>query len=108
MKKVLFATTAMMLTGGMALADVTISGNGRFGLLYQETTVDTDTETTISYRLRFNIDASKETDSGVTFGGRIRMQYDNGELTRSLLNEAELSSTRRHADLHRRARQAPR
>ena len=27
MKKVLFATTAMMLTGGMALADVTISGS---------------------------------------------------------------------------------
>ncbi len=79
MKKVLFATTAMMLTGGMALADVTISGNGRFGLLYQETPADTDTETTVSYRLRFNIDASKETDSGVTFGGRIRLQYDNGD-----------------------------
>lgn len=79
MKKVLFATTAMMLTGGMALADVTISGNGRFGLLYQETNRDTDTETTVSYRLRFNIDASKETDSGVTFGGRIRMQYNSGD-----------------------------
>lgn len=79
MKKVLFATTALMLTGSMALADVTIGGNGRFGLLYQETSRDTDTETTISYRLRFNIDASKETDSGVTFGGRIRMQYNSGD-----------------------------
>jgi len=91
MKKVLFATTAMMLTGGMALADVTISGNGRFGLLYQETSGrDTDTETSVSYRLRFNIDASKETDSGVTFGGRIRLQYDNSDedsVSSPLLNE---------------------
>ena len=79
MKKVLFATTALMLTGGMAMAEVTIGGNARFGLLYQETDRDTDTETTISYRLRFNIDASKETDSGVTFGGRIRMQYNSGD-----------------------------
>jgi outer membrane protein OmpU len=79
MKKVLFATTALMLTGGMAMAEVTIGGNARFGLLYQETARDTDTETTISYRLRFNIDASKETDSGVTFGGRIRMQYNSGD-----------------------------
>jgi outer membrane protein OmpU len=91
MKKVLFATTAMMLTGGMALADVTISGNGRFGLLYQETPSDTDTETSVSYRLRFNIDASKETDSGVTFGGRIRLQYDNSDedsTASPILNEA--------------------
>lgn len=80
MKKVLFATTALMLTGGMAMAEVTIGGNARFGLLYQETDRDTDTETTISYRLRFNIDASKETDSGVTFGGRIRMQYNSGDI----------------------------
>jgi outer membrane protein OmpU len=79
MKKVLFATTALMLTGGMAMAEVTIGGNARFGLLYQETDRDTDTETTISYRLRFNIDASKETDSGVTFGGRIRMQYNSSD-----------------------------
>ncbi len=79
MKKVLFATTAMLLTGGMAMAEVTIGGNGRFGLLYQETDRETDTETTVSYRLRFNIDASKETDTGVVFGGRIRMQYNSGD-----------------------------
>ena len=79
MKNVLIASTALLLTGGAALADVTISGNGRFGLLYQETDVSGDTETTINLRLRFNIDASKETDSGVKFGGRIRLQYDSGD-----------------------------
>ncbi len=30
----------------------------------------------IRNRLRFNFDASKELDSGVTLGGRIRLQYD--------------------------------
>jgi outer membrane protein OmpU len=29
--------------------------------------------------MRVNIDASTETDSGVKFGGRIRLQYDNGD-----------------------------
>lgn len=78
MKKVLYASTALILTGGMALADVTISGSGRFGLLYVENASDF-AETVISTRLRFNIDASTETDSGVTFGGRIRLQYDSGD-----------------------------
>ena len=32
-----------------------------------------------SYRMRVNVDASTETDSGVKFGGRIRMQYSNGD-----------------------------
>jgi outer membrane protein OmpU len=78
MKKVLFATTALILTGGAALAEVTITGSGRFGLLYVENNTDA-AETTISTRLRFNIDANTETDSGVTFGGRIRLQYDSGD-----------------------------
>ncbi len=79
MKKVLFATTALMLTGGAALAEVTIGGNGRFGLLYTDQSGSELNETIVSYRLRFNIDASRETDSGVTFGGRIRMQYSSGD-----------------------------
>ena len=74
-------------------ADVTISGNGRFGLLYQETDFDNDNETTICYRLRFNIDATKETDSGVTFGGRIRMQYDSATRRASPVAIEQASST---------------
>ena len=87
MKKVLFATTALVLTAGMAMADVKISGSGRVGLTYNDgrDDVDTDLNTTlIEMRLRFNIDASKETDAGVTFGGRIRMQSDEGDTNATL------------------------
>ncbi|PZQ95433.1 MAG: hypothetical protein DI533_19130 [Cereibacter sphaeroides] len=108
MKKVLFASTAMLLSGGMAMADVTISGNGRFGLEYNEqdsfiaetdegpATIDPN-ETTISLRLRFNIDASKETDSGVTFGGRIRMQYASGDSDYAGESGAGLSAAKLYA-----------
>ncbi len=117
MKKVLFATTALVLTAGTAMAEVKISGSGRVGLTYLEnrspatsttvvtpastgfrinqttgvieaftipassvtTTTAEGNDTQVDMRLRFNIDASKETDAGVTFGGRIRMQYTQGD-----------------------------
>lgn len=109
MKKVLFATTALVLTAGTAMADYKISGSGRVGLTYLEnrspsvttpastvfvlnpatgiispvttpaSTTAKGNDTQVDMRLRFNIDASKETDAGVTFGGRIRMQYTQGD-----------------------------
>ena len=36
MKKVLFATTALVLTAGAAAAEVTVGGDGRMGIVYQE------------------------------------------------------------------------
>jgi len=76
MKKVLLASTALIGFAGMAAAEVTLSGSGRFGLVYQDD--GTASDTVLSYRMRVNIDASTETDSGVKFGGRIRMQYNVG------------------------------
>ena len=78
MKKVLLASTALLGFAGMAAADVTLSGSGRFGLVYTDDGAGTS-DTVLSYRMRVNIDASTETDSGVKFGGRIRLQYDNGD-----------------------------
>jgi outer membrane protein OmpU len=72
MKKLLIATTALVATTGVAVADVTISGLGRFGLDYNSGAAAGTTKTQIDARLRFNIDASMTTDTGVTFGGRIR------------------------------------
>lgn len=83
MKKVLFATTALVLTAGMAMAEVKLSGSGRAGLAYAEDDDSSTRDTQVSYRLRFNIDASKELDSGVTLGGRIRLQYDAGDINTS-------------------------
>ncbi|MFZ5708946.1 MAG: porin [Pseudomonadota bacterium] len=78
MKKVLLASTALMMVAGAAAAEVTISGSGRAGLVYTDDNNPATQDTTVSYRLRFNVDASKETDSGVKLGGRIRFQDGGG------------------------------
>ncbi len=79
MKKLLIATTALVATTGVAMAEVEISGLGRFGLDYNGGAGVGEASTQVNARLRFNIDASVDTDAGVTFGGRIRLQYDDGE-----------------------------
>ena len=91
MKKVLFATTALVLTAGTAMADYTIGGSGRVGLRYSD--AGSGKKTQIEYRLRFNIDASKETDSGVTFGGRIRLQSDENKNQGATLSAAYIYAT---------------
>ncbi|OBY26377.1 porin [Leisingera sp. JC1] len=91
MKKVLFATTALIATAGMAAAEVKVSGYARFGLDWNEAndgTLPTNTgtagdvldsadETNITSRFRLQFDVSTETDGGVTLGGRIRAQAEN-------------------------------
>lgn len=71
MKKVLFATTALIATAGMASADVKLSGYGRFGVIYIENAAK---ETAITSRFRLNIDGTTTADNGVTFGARVRVQ----------------------------------
>ncbi len=88
MKKALLTTTLLVATAGMAAAEVTISGYGRFGLTY----LDIDglgSDTRLQTRLRMNIDASLETDTGLNFGGRVRLQHDAGN-SGALLSAAKL------------------
>lgn len=77
MKKALIASTALVLTAGVAAADVTISGYGRTAVDYVEGRAGNETQ--IEARVRMNIDASTSTDQGVDFGARIRLQYDDGK-----------------------------
>jgi len=82
MKKILIATTALVATTTVAVADVSISGLGRFGLDYQENReyVDgSDGDTQLDSRMRLNVDATTETDAGIEFGARVRIQSDNNE-----------------------------
>lgn len=76
MKKTLLATTLLVATAGLAAAEVTLSGYGRFGLVYTDDGATSDT--VVATRLRFNIDAKLESDAGITFGGRIRLQHSSG------------------------------
>ncbi|WP_299664320.1 porin [uncultured Ruegeria sp.] len=108
MKKVLFASTALIATASVAAADVKFSGYGRFGIGYLEdrtgtvdavgggtaSGVDTDNTILIS-RFRLNIDGTAETDGGVEFSARVRLQADenagNGEAGSAGLNGARFS-----------------
>ena len=137
MKKVLFATTALVATAGVAAADVTFGGYGRFGVIYSsgtdataatagsagdaaaadavqaataavnsaatvaaltaaetalaaaETALAAETAPTaataasgssvdVTSRFRLQIDATAESDAGVTVGARVRIQQNEG------------------------------
>lgn len=78
MKKVLFLTTALVASASMAAADVRLSGYGRFGLDYNEAnSAGAAGSTTLTSRIRIQFDMSTETDGGVTFGARMRMQAES-------------------------------
>ncbi|WP_300057051.1 porin [uncultured Roseobacter sp.] len=81
MKKLLIATTALVGTAGVVAADTAnfnFNGYGRFGILYEEDRAASDgslqEETRIESRYRLNIDSSTETDGGIRFAARIRVE----------------------------------
>jgi outer membrane protein OmpU len=96
MKKFLLASVAVFGFASVAAAEVTLSGSGRFGTVYTDD--GTDSETDLSYRLRFNIDAMTETDTGIQFGGRIRLQYDNGDTVEDGQGAAEVNAAKLYAE----------
>lgn len=90
MQKALLATTALVLSAGVAAADVTISGYGRTGIIYYESDDPTVEETQVISRLRMNLDASTETDAGVEFGARFRLQWTQNSDTSANTNPGKL------------------
>ena len=66
MKKLLLATTMLMTAGSYAAADVSVSGDGRMGV------VSTDGTSTFSSRMRIKFTGSDTTDGGLSFGGSFR------------------------------------
>lgn len=71
MKKVLFATSALVLTAGFAVAEVAVSGDGRMGMIY-----DGD-DAQFSSRARVLFTLTGESDSGLSFGGKFRVDQEN-------------------------------
>ncbi|MFN3936052.1 MAG: porin [Gemmobacter sp.] len=85
MKKVLLATTAVALSAGVAAAEVKLSGDARFGLMYNSDPTVGDfnfvstgqtSKTRLEKRATINIDGSTVSDGGVTFGTRIRLRSE--------------------------------
>ena len=84
MKKLLIATTALVGTASVAAADITFSGYGRFGVLYEEDRTRASTggdieETRLESRYRLNIDSSTTTDGGIRFAARIRVEANDND-----------------------------
>jgi outer membrane protein OmpU len=69
MKKILLATTVLVGTAGFASADVTLSGNGRMGIVNAETVIANDKETSFNSRVRASVNLSASSDGGLEFGG---------------------------------------
>lgn len=97
MKHVLFATAALFATANVAVADVKFSGFARFGIGYQEdrSADDNIDDTILISRFRLNIDGDAETDNGIKFSARVRLQADEdsdtGEAEQAGLNGARFS-----------------
>ena len=71
MKKVLFATTALVLSAGFASAEVALSGDGRMGMIYDGNDVQ------LSSRARVKFTLTGESDAGLSFGGAFRVDQEN-------------------------------
>jgi len=85
MKKALLASTALVLSAGVAVADVTVSGDGRMGVLYYDDDIKNaygdDTNYAFTSRIRIIFTASGETDGGLVFGGSVRADHYQDGLT---------------------------
>ena len=77
MKKVLLATTAVVLSAGIASAEVSIAGAARMGLAYDSTGAGA---TTIDKRVQLTFSGSTETSSGITFGASLRIRSEDGNV----------------------------
>lgn len=73
MKKVLFASTALVLSAGVAAAEVKVGGDGRMGVIDGFGASDL----AFTSRLRISFAASGETDGGLTFGGSMRIDQED-------------------------------
>lgn len=71
MKNVLLASTALVLTAGIASADMAVTGAAKMGLKYD------GTNTTVISEIDFNIVGSGETDGGLAFGASVDLDADS-------------------------------
>ncbi|WP_439563477.1 porin, partial [Roseinatronobacter sp.] len=65
MKKLLLASTALVMSAGVASAQVALSGDARMGITYDNSR---DAKLQFSSRARVTFTLSGETDTGMAFG----------------------------------------
>jgi len=83
MKKVLFATTALVATAGMAAADISLSGSAEMGLKGGDSINDTTGVVTVDTTefvqdIEVTFSLSGESDDGLSFGASIQLDEAAG------------------------------
>ncbi len=76
MKKVLFATTALVASAGFAAADVSLKASAEMGIFGGDRHGEDDAQFHNDFTLTF--DGTGETDGGLTFGMHIEVEESNG------------------------------
>jgi len=84
MKKVLFATSALVASAGIASADITLSGSADIGV---KDTGATNTGGYLHNEIDFNIVASTTTDGGYTFGASVDIDDQTGSTAGSVSDQ---------------------
>ncbi|GEM_PF-1298662 len=87
MKKLLIASTALVMVAGAAAAEVKVTGDARFGLSYSE--ANTVNDITAEYRVRAKFNMSGKTDAGLGFGASFLL---NGSAAPVLVDEVALGA----------------
>lgn len=87
MKKVLFATTALVASAGIAAADVSLSGSAELGV------IDNDVETQFHTDIDVTFTMSGETDGGLTFGASIDLDESDGDPSAAFGNTGQGGET---------------
>ena len=79
MKKVLLATTALVLSAGFAAAEVKLSGSANMGLKYDEGGLSyaPAKKAAAWYEIDLDVIGTMESDSGLTFGAKIELDSDS-------------------------------
>ncbi|MCC5954544.1 MAG: porin [Natronohydrobacter sp.] len=76
MKKLLLASTALVMSAGVAAADVSLSGDARMGIMYNGALASNKASFTSRARVMFTL--SGETDGGLAFGASFRAHQAAG------------------------------
>lgn len=106
MKNVLFATTALIATAGIAAADVTVGGYGYVGVTHDSTATK---KTNVAHAVRLTFNATVETDSGIKLGAFTRMTIANSSkvtYTNAAADDASTTSRVENGEATREFEQA--
>ncbi|KPA21187.1 Porin [Shimia sp. SK013] len=74
MKHLLLTSTALVLSAGVAAAEINFGGSARFGVVYDDSAAN---EVKLHNRFTLNIDGSVQADTGIEFFARVRVRGEN-------------------------------